>query len=754
MSIKLSDNLYLNRIVIEDYEAQHAPSVVNHIIVIDCSGSMASELPQIRQQLKNKLPKLLGPKDTVSIIWFSGRGQYGVLVEGEPVATLADLNSVNKAIDRWLQPIGLTGFVEPLDETTNVMKRVEQKTGNDVFAVFFMSDGVDNQWMQNQIATSAAGVVASSATVVEYGYYADRERLALIAEQMGGSHIFAKDFDRYDPVFEQAITKPISGAPRRTVPIPCAPVGFFVYAIGDKELLSISYGNGFAYVPANVSSVYYLSTTNQKESGAVPEMALYAALSLYSTRMMPDVIFPILRCLGDVKFIKQFSGCFGKDKYTAFQEDTKSAVFDSNLRLIEGYDPNAVPRDNAFTVLELLEMLDDNDKVLLDHPSFKYNRISRQRELSAGKVKQEEIDTIKQILDGGDLDAAKTALANLKTLVAKAETPELKFIPDRSFGYSLSGLVVAEDRANISIRVRKTGVVDLSPVLRMTSVVDVMIPQSLPTLFPTFVYRNYAIVKDGMVNVEVLPLRLSKETTEKIFSVMRDGRLDSKAIEFDYDNDAILFNLNLIPVVNRMMVKAPSATDMFELEWKLLNEQAAKKVYDHYRKELFPKQSTGFVELYGAEATDWLKDQGITEYNGFNPKSDSAESTDFYLTKELKVSLKGYSALPSVNDVKKRMESGKITPAAALMAPYIERAEVEKGVLGDRYENWLTGMVENYVSDVRKLQLDLAKIKFAVLVGQVWFIEFSSIEDCAMKINVDGKEIDCKVEQKMVEVKI
>jgi len=747
LSIKLSDNLYLNRIAIEGYETQPAPSAVNHIIIIDCSGSMASELPQIRQQLKSKLPKLLGPKDTVSIIWFSGKGQYGVLVEGEPVATLADLNSMNKAIDRWLQPIGLTGFVEPLDETSNVMKRVEQKTGNDVFAVFFMSDGVDNQWMQNQIATSAAGVVASSATVVEYGYYADRERLALIAEQMGGSHIFAKDFDRYDPLFEQAITKPISGAPRRTVPISCAPVGFFVFAIGDKELLSISYDNGFAYVPANVSSVYYLSATNQKESSAVPEMALYAALSLYSTRMMPDVIFPILRYLGDVKFIKQFSSCFGKDKYTAIQEDAKSAVFDSNLRLIDGYDPNAVPRDDAFTVLELLEMLTDDDKVLLDHHAFNYNRISRQRESTVGKVKQDDIEAVKEMLDGGELDNAKAALVHLQKLVAKAETPELKFFPDPVGGYSLSGLVVAEDRANISIRVRKIGVVDLG--------VLPLIPKSLRcSMFPTFVYRNYAIVKDGMVNVDVLPLRLSYITSGRIHHAISEGRLDSKAVEFDFANDVVLFNINLIPVVNRMMVKAPSATDMFELEWKLLNEQAAKKVYDHYRKELFPKQSAGFVELYGAEVTDWLKEQGITEYNGFNPKSDSAESSDFYLAKELKVSLKGYSALPSVNDTKKRMESGKLTPAAALMAPYIEEVEMLKKALDESFEHWLIDMTDATVTTVRKLQLDLATIKFAVLVGQVWFTEFSSIEDCTMKINVDGKEIDCKVEQKMVEVKI
>src|SRR5690606_21479341 len=83
------------------------PQPTNHIVIIDCSGSMYGDLPKIREQLKAKLPTLLGEKDTVSIVWFSSRGEFGTLVKGEPVATLADLNDVNKAIDRWLRPVGL-----------------------------------------------------------------------------------------------------------------------------------------------------------------------------------------------------------------------------------------------------------------------------------------------------------------------------------------------------------------------------------------------------------------------------------------------------------------------------------------------------------------------------------------------------------------------------------------------------------------------------------------------------------------------
>jgi hypothetical protein len=45
-----------------------APSAVNHILVIDCSGSMYGAINQIAQQIKNKLPSLIGENDTLSIV--------------------------------------------------------------------------------------------------------------------------------------------------------------------------------------------------------------------------------------------------------------------------------------------------------------------------------------------------------------------------------------------------------------------------------------------------------------------------------------------------------------------------------------------------------------------------------------------------------------------------------------------------------------------------------------------------------------
>ncbi len=56
---KVSDRLFLNQFQIpKTSTAKPVETDSKHIIVIDCSGSMSYELPKIREQLKNKLPKL------------------------------------------------------------------------------------------------------------------------------------------------------------------------------------------------------------------------------------------------------------------------------------------------------------------------------------------------------------------------------------------------------------------------------------------------------------------------------------------------------------------------------------------------------------------------------------------------------------------------------------------------------------------------------------------------------------------------
>jgi len=270
-SYKVADKLFLTRQSVPTKAVAKPVEVpTNHIVIIDCSGSMYSELPAIREQLKKKMPKLLKDVDTVSIIWFSGRGQFGTLLEAEPVSTLADLQQVNQAIDRWLKPVCLTGFKEPLEEAAALVGRVAKKRPNTAFSLFFMSDGCDNQWSRQEILKAvekAAGGLAA-ATFVEYGYYADRPLLTAMAEKAGGSLIFAQHFDTYAPAFEGSLQKKLTGGKKVEITVPGDPVGGFVYALQDGDLLTFAVEEDKANISEGVPEVWYVSPAQVGTLGA------------------------------------------------------------------------------------------------------------------------------------------------------------------------------------------------------------------------------------------------------------------------------------------------------------------------------------------------------------------------------------------------------------------------------------------------------------------------------------------------------
>lgn len=773
-SFEIASNLHLVRqSIATTAPAKPVEQPTNHILVVDVSGSMTYDLPKIREQCKAKLPKLLKEEDTVSIIWFSGRGEFGVLLEAEPVASLKDLSDVQKAIDRWLKPVGLTGFKEPLEEAGKLVERVSKKRQGSVFSLFFLSDGCDNQWdrasILKTIEKSSGGVAA--ATFVEYGYYADRQLLAQMAEKAGGVHIFAEDFARYEPTFDKAMQNRPIGGKRVEVKISGDPIGGFAFALGDGDLTTYEAVSGKATVPEGTEAVWYLSPTSVGVSqdkvidlsktlasgkpSASPQnvavAAAYAAVSLFSVRMKPEIVLPLLKALGDVEYITAFGGCFGKQKYSEFMDKAKAAALDEKVRWRAGWDPTRVPADDAFTVLDLLKVLqeDESNRILLDHSAFKYSRISRGRvdadeNLSADE--QAEVDEISAAM-AGEKNAKK--LKELKArldaiMVTKRDA--LKFVADPApDGYEIANLTYNEERPNVSVLVRKTGTVDLSG--RLTTPEGAAFAKKLPHKFPTFIYRNYAIIRDGLVNVERLPVRLAADTRKKLVA---------NGVVIDTVDGVDVIDVKPLPVINRVMVKATSAKTLLTLEWELTKLRAAQKVFNTYKKEKFPKTSVGFAALYGAEAAEWLKLQGLTDYSGYSPKQVQAESKDFYLGKEMSVSLKGYSTLPSVKDVLAKASAGKLKGPAALMNDTIGEVEkfFKKTSDSSLCEKWLDGKQKATQAEVRARIREAAQIKFAIVVGNSWFSEWKSLDENTMTLTLDGETLDGKIEQREVEIKI
>ena len=113
----------------------------HHCLVIDVSGSMWRDLADIRRAISERLVRFMGQDDLLSVIWFSGRRQAGALLEGERVGDLGEVARVRALLDRWLRPVGLTGFVEPLQLAADLLER---HAASHAGSLVFMSDGWDN----------------------------------------------------------------------------------------------------------------------------------------------------------------------------------------------------------------------------------------------------------------------------------------------------------------------------------------------------------------------------------------------------------------------------------------------------------------------------------------------------------------------------------------------------------------------------------------------------------------------------------
>ncbi len=89
--VKLDENYFLISQVANSSVTVEVAKKTNHIFVVDVSGSMSGDLPAIRTQLKNKLSNLMKEGDTISIVWFSGNRDAGILKEEVEVKSLKTL---------------------------------------------------------------------------------------------------------------------------------------------------------------------------------------------------------------------------------------------------------------------------------------------------------------------------------------------------------------------------------------------------------------------------------------------------------------------------------------------------------------------------------------------------------------------------------------------------------------------------------------------------------------------------------------
>jgi hypothetical protein len=753
--VKIEENYYLVSQQVNSNVTVDVAKNVDFIFKIDVSGSMSSELELIRQQLKNRLPSLTKMGDRVTIIWFSGKDEAGILVESVEIKSLKTFDTLNSAIDKWLRPIGMTAFKKPYVLMKEVIERIKKNRPDAIFSSIFLSDGGNNSVAWSEVIKALKDVEndLAASLIVEYGYYADTQKLTEMSGILGAEKVSCSSFDDYEPVFEKKLTSSVHSGKKSLAEITDKYLYDFVFSVGnDGSVVLYNITDNKVLVGGDVKEVHFFSPTQIGEP-ATADTTLYAGIYLLSDKLMNDEAERLFYALGDNFHYKMLVNAFGKQKLNAFKTAIKECVADTAKRFPDGLAKIEKVDENAYCLMNLISDLGNVEDCLFfpNHSDFQYNRIGRKRVARGSDLS--DADKVR-LSEAKNVEEANKILEELKE-----KNVDLKFVntdPDR--GYTLTDLVWNEERANLSVRIRIDGKVVLP---KNKFKIDEVL---------SFKYKTFTLIKDGIVNVELLPVSYSDE----LMDILRKNNVDYGISEFksavEPDNKFlnskyIVIDLTSLPLINKGMVKSISANELAKQEWQLQKLQADKKVYDFYRKSLFPKSSESFTQMLGQECADWLKEVGITDYNGFAPKTDSEESTDFYMSVNLVTKIKGLSSLPKVEDVVAKIKSGATLKLNELvMADAIQKyiAQTESDLYKSLSEEQQKEVLRTYLITKsnelnklkRKAMQEIAQIKFSIILSKKWFKEFQSFDDNSLDIKLDDQNLTFVFDLCEKEVKI
>lgn len=668
--------------VAKDEPKQIVNTSTHRIMVVDCSGSMGSELPKLRTHLKNKLPTMVLPQDTLTVVWFSGRGECGTLFESIKLDNLQDIQKINTAIDRYLTPVGLTAFTQPLKDVL----KIAMKTGGTT-TLSFMTDGYDNQGTRSEILKACTELqdVLAAATFVEYGYYADHKMLMSMAEEVGGSVVLAENFTNYSESLASSFKSVSSG---KKIKISGIKADFVVANGVDGFVICKPDALGLVTMPADTISYSYFDGSGDLVAVDTEQHAPFMVSALVM-RGQADLAMEVAAHIGDVDLYAQVENSFSKQDYAVTVELANN--FGTGKKKLYSTKPqqtNLMPNENAYNVLTLLMDLAsvDGNFLNISHSEFQYNPIGTKRDTA----------------EVGD-DSFKPVFKDKEGEVL-AEITTLKF---------------DEDRPNISMLVRRDGVVTLPKN-------DFGFGENIGT----FIWRNYAIVKDGIVNVRKLPVVLSKATYDVLVSKDVIDSTESFKV-----GKTFVIDTKKYPIINRAMATPTTSTELFQKCFDVYGLKTVQKVLNSKIDK--PEFGAKFASLYGEEAAKFLKELGIGE-GGFSPKTVKGESVDPYTAKVLEVKLTGLSAIPKIEDVEKAVANKKtLTPSQTIMAATIKDVAKVKSVDGE---------LKKIKEKIRQLMDEIVVIKFGIIIGKRWFVDMENIEDNTREIDFGlGKPIKCQV---------
>lgn len=712
-SAKISKNFNLVEVKMPSINEEVKVNVgVNHVFCIDISGSMYGELNKMRYQLKSRLVDLVRKDDTITLIWFNHNSGY--ITEMSKVTNLNELRDMNKMIDTYLKASGWTNFLDPVELTNKLITRV--KSSNKLWNFVFLSDGGHNDCPWDKVVESLEVLAdnINSSTIIEYGYYADSNRLQEMAEILGGQKIFDKDFSEYECDFESIMKSNSLTQPRVKFDISSIKSDMkykFLFTVDSSNrsinVYNVERSNKVTIHPG-ASGVYYLSK-NTTPNDEVSESSKWALVHILASKLKYDLVEEILvNHLSDKDIIDEFVNAYGKQRLEDFKSNVLKLCYGDKFSNIVKSKTKYYPNPKKYCVLDFLNDISVSDSNLIHifMPEFEYNRTSA-KAVNKVVLTQEEREAL----------ANSDTVNKANKILDEAKSNQVKMtLPDSTTGYSVKNLVWNNERANISFQVRIPVVLTV-PRKDNKGTFEVN----------SFITRNYTLIKDGILNVSKVPMTLDSKLR---------GKFKRMGIAQELDNGIILIDLSSMPIINKKSTLSVRAADLARFELDLLESRCKSKYLSYLMNSV---TNTKVVE------DEYLKSFGITS-SGYSPKVELDYSGDHYMANTLVTKIEKFSSIPKIEDIYRKIHNKKsLTVSESYMKSIMDDVDNRINNSSDKSTILPLLVKECRLSKDRCMKF-ISTMKFSLIMSRRWFADKDGFEDNSVNVMINGNSLNMKFE--------
>lgn len=661
------------------------PSKLN-IMIGDASGSMYWAMGQLAKDFTDRI-NALPQGDAVLIGLFSSEGWFKWIATRE-LSSQADYDMVTKIIDKEFYTRGMTCFSEIMGDVPQAIKPLLSKFP--VVSLTFMSDGhpvVSNTTKEIKNLMDAADLVKNyltSGAVVAYGDYANRQLLGELAKTLGAEFVSAATVEEVGAAFAR-----VSGGKATKKKKVSVPKSGVVFAVENGAVAPLDNSSGEVSVP-ETSSVYIYDSG--VAAGLGEEADVYAAALALLVMGQIDESLKVVSDLGDVAVVKSINNAITNAELKKSEDLLRTMILNPDLRFMDGKQPGCLPPDDAFDLMDLIGLLQNDDNCLFYpyNPSFNYKRTGRK-------------STVDPKYPKFQADNQGVPLSHVT-----GHSSELNF----SVGLNIKGSIELPDSVEFeggeTLKLSDTG---------------------LEKTYRTNIFRNYSLVSNGLPAVTALPITCSQETLDKLAEsgVQVDKIINTPDAPGKPGTFAWLVDVTSVPVCNKARGKS-------SCNWQWMADQAVEslrigselKVYKAKKAELDPDgESDVPVELTDEQAA-YLEACGVTVKTGvFNPPSKQEEATDVMDVRTFEIKVAKSSSVTMKDFLAKVGTPDKLNAVGKLMLVAHQDIEANMPKSKGSAIEWLNGKIKDLTKQKRALDAELSAAKFAVILGGHWAKHFN-----------------------------